>query len=368
MVDRTVRVPDGVLATASSSSIRCRRSTPATSRPASCAPRAVGLRRRHAAGARALEGPRDSPGRFLPARCRTSPARWWRSTSSCASSRSRCARSCAAASASRSGTTTTRSRTRCRSSSTTSRSTASAIDCSTRSFTEPRRGAVDAEFARGFLPPGALGQAVHRRGRAEGRRRRRSACPDLREHDVGRRRVTLPDGRPLSGTVSGVAGRHCAPSRTRPSARGTASPPGCAWSRSPRRTRARVPGDHRRARPGRRPGSGLAVGAGRRRATALEYLAMLVDLFDRGLREPLPLSCQTSAAYARRRPTRTRRPGSRAAASARRGQGARAPAGLRRPRRFADLCRRPPRPDERDGTRTRRAAFGRWRAACGTAS
>ena len=176
----------------------------------------------------------------------------------------------------------------------------------------PRRrdaaGRRRAEIARGTLPPGALGQPVIDDGPARGRativgaRRACSTCRRAGSVDV---RVALADGRTLSGTVPGVGGD--APARrspTRASARSTASPRGCACSSltaaHPERGFTGVTvgrGRRRSRRVTARPGS---PPLGDRRRLRSRYLAVLVDLTDRGPARAAADACKTSHAYARR--------------------------------------------------------------------
>ena len=172
-------------------------------------------------------------------------------------------------------------------------------------------GAVAAETARGGLPPGELARPVidGLRPTVEGI----AACvldllpagEEPRSVDV---KVALPDGRTLSGTVSGVAGHTLhtvAFSRVNPRQRLA------SWVRLLALTAARPEHPFEalvvgRAMDGATKGRQvtsvrihpLATDAPTRRDLAVGRLATLVDLYDRGMREPLPMASDASAAYA----------------------------------------------------------------------
>ena len=172
--------------------------------------------------------------------------------------------------------------------------------------------AIAAERARGSLPPGEIGMAVIG-----------SMAPELRavlttaermgldlhgEHAALDARVSLGDGLTVGGTVAGLAGdvvetvtfsRVSARQRLgswvrvlllsaafpeRPFSAATVGRARRSASSAATVTTVRIPplGDEPRSR----------------RAHALAELETLVDLYVRGMREPLPIFCETSAAYA----------------------------------------------------------------------
>ncbi|CAA9470894.1 MAG: Exodeoxyribonuclease V gamma chain [uncultured Solirubrobacteraceae bacterium] len=163
-----------------------------------------------------------------------------------------------------------------------------------------------AERARGELPPGKLSDPVLAEIRpsveevfAQASRLLPAAAAPA-SVDV---RVGLPGGRMLTGTVPGVYGdllRSVTYSRVNPRHRLV------AWVRFLALTAAYPERPIEAATVGR-----AAFGAGHDAvatvvrlprldpAVALEHLAELVALHDEGMREPLPISCMTSAAYAR---------------------------------------------------------------------
>ena len=168
---------------------------------------------------------------------------------------------------------------------------------------------MNAELARGTLPPGHLARPVLDEisavvAQLASEAKSLGGAEEPRSLDVN---LALPDGRTLAGTVNGVCGdtiRAISYSRVRPRDRLR------AWVRLLALTAARPDRPFEsvvigRARAGayqadvtvaRIPPLGDDPAA--RRDAALAGLTILIDLYDRGMREPLPLACDASAAYA----------------------------------------------------------------------
>jgi exodeoxyribonuclease V gamma subunit len=168
----------------------------------------------------------------------------------------------------------------------------------------PLDACVQAEIARGTLPPGRLAQLVIddvqpivERITSLARRAFGDAAPETVDL-----RLVLPDGRPVVGTVPGVYG----------SVLGTAA---YARVRATHRIRAWVRLLALSAAYPERGYSAVTVGRAQYGAhqdafatvsmlapldadRAREHLQALVDLWERGMREPLPIGCESSAAYA----------------------------------------------------------------------
>jgi exodeoxyribonuclease V gamma subunit len=173
--------------------------------------------------------------------------------------------------------------------------------------------AIRAEIARGTLPPGVLGKPVIDRlypivqAIAQIAQDYAPAGSESRPIDV---QVTLADGRLLSGTIA-VRGDDVLASTTY--SRVAAKHRLAAWVRLVAATAA---APERRlsaatiGRAGRDAGERavsvsiippLGGDPATRAREAGEALHGLIDLYDRGLREPLPVPCASAAAYARAR-------------------------------------------------------------------
>ena len=174
-----------------------------------------------------------------------------------------------------------------------------------------QRTAILAEIARGTLPPGVLGKPVIDdvspivAGIVQ---RAHAVAPAGAGAGAGGEpvdvRVVLDDGRLLSGTVTGVSGDLLlATTFSRVSAKHRIA----AWVRLLALTASAPERPFASATVGRGQGRGdvrtawidpLGDDAAARLAAARSELAVLMDLYDRGMREPLPMFCLTSAAYA----------------------------------------------------------------------
>ena len=183
-----------------------------------------------------------------------------------------------------------------------------------------RDACVAAERARGGLPPGTLAEPVLGRVVPIVETLVAEAaevggdCGVLRSLEIN---VALPGGRVLVGTVPGVIDRGPAGLLVRAVSYSRLAPKQrlAAWvrflaltaSHPERAVEAVTIGRFRFT--GRRRGAvsiarlaPLASDGVARRAAAVAELALLVDLFDRGLCQPLPLYCKTSAAWAESAP------------------------------------------------------------------
>lgn len=169
------------------------------------------------------------------------------------------------------------------------------------------RTAILAEIARGTLPPGVLGQPVISEvyrlvdaivAEAGG------LIADGPARDPFDVRAMLPDGSLMSGTVAGVRGQVLL---TITFSRVSAKHRLASWVRLLALT-ASYPALEFSAATIGRAGADATVTIARifplggdaesRARAALAHLAVLVDLYQRGMREPLPLYCLSSAAYA----------------------------------------------------------------------